>query len=65
MDGWMISTTVDDITDTPDPEDFRQELEDLLDDLESSDLPFDLQRTIWMITGGGSKRLKPMRTYPA
>ena len=39
-----IETTVDDITDVPDPDDFKRELEELLDDLEQEEaLPFDLQ----------------------
>ena len=39
-----IETTVDDITDVPDPDDFKRELEELLDDLESTDdLPVELQ----------------------
>lgn len=42
-----IKTTVDDITDVPDPDDFKRELEDLLDDLESSDdLPAELESDI-------------------
>ena len=46
IDGRLIDieTTVDDITDVPDPDDFKRELEDLLDDLEGEEaLPFDLQ----------------------
>ena len=39
-----IETTVEDITDAPDPDDFKRELEDLLDDLESlDDLPAELE----------------------
>ena len=39
-----IETSVDDITEVPDPEDFKRELEGLLDDLEGADdLPTDLQ----------------------
>lgn len=55
-----IKTTVDDITDVPDPDDFKRELEDLLDDLESSD---DLSAELESDIEDYRQRLEDAETY--